>query len=91
MQNFKLKKKVSSWHVYLNVFNHILKELHKFLNMMGAIIIFGKNIFIFSFVIIDWQQSQLGRVHIWEGGRENKMSKDECESFYNQTRMCHLT
>jgi hypothetical protein len=33
---------------------HILKELHKFLHMMGAMIIFGENIFIFSFVIIDW-------------------------------------
>jgi hypothetical protein len=33
---------------------HILKELHEFLHMMGAIIIFGENVFIFNFVIIDW-------------------------------------
>jgi hypothetical protein len=70
---------------------HISKELHEFLQMMGAIIIFGENIFIFSFVIIDWWQSQLGWVHIWGGGRENKMSKDKHESFYNQFRMNHLT
>jgi hypothetical protein len=30
---------------------HILKELDTFLPMMGAIIIFGENIFIFSFVV----------------------------------------
>jgi hypothetical protein len=33
---------------------HILKELHEFLHLMGAIIIFKENIFIFNFVIIDW-------------------------------------
>ncbi len=36
---------------------HILKELHEFSDMMGAIIVFGENIFIFSFAIIDWWQS----------------------------------
>jgi len=46
---------------------------------MGAITIFEKNIFIFNFVLMDWWQSQLSWVHNWEGGRENKMSKDECE------------
>ncbi len=30
---------------------HILKELRKFLLMMGAITIFGENIFIFSSVV----------------------------------------
>jgi hypothetical protein len=31
-------------------------------------------------------------VHIWRDGQKtNKMSKDECESFYNQIRMNHLT
>ncbi len=24
-------------------------------------------------------------MHIWEGGRKNKMSKNECELFYNQS------
>jgi hypothetical protein len=33
---------------------HILKELHEFLHIMGAIIIFRENISIFSFVIIHW-------------------------------------
>jgi hypothetical protein len=51
-----------------------------FLRMMGAITIFVGNIFIFSFVVMDWSQSQLGWVHIWGGGREKKLSKDECES-----------
>jgi len=32
-----------------------------------------------------------GWVHIWEGGIENKLSKDECEFFYNQIRMNNLT
>jgi hypothetical protein len=70
---------------------HILKELHEFLWVMGAITIFEKCIFIFSFVVMDWSQNQLGWVHIWGGGGENKMLKDECESFYNQIRMNHLT
>jgi len=26
--------------------------------MMGAITIFGESIFVFSFVVMDWQQSQ---------------------------------
>jgi hypothetical protein len=33
---------------------HILKELHEFLRVMGAITIFEKCIFIFSFVVMDW-------------------------------------
>jgi hypothetical protein len=70
---------------------HILKELHEFLRVMGAITIFEKCIFIFSFVVMDWWQSQLGWVHIWEGNEENKMLKDECKYFYNQIRMNHLT
>jgi hypothetical protein len=49
--------------------------------MIGAITVFGKNILIFTFVVMDWWQSQLGWVHIWGGDRENKMSKDECEFF----------
>jgi len=32
---------------------HILKKLHEVLPMMGAIIIFKENIFIFSFVVMD--------------------------------------
>jgi hypothetical protein len=33
---------------------HILKELHDFLHMMGVTTIFGKSIFIFSFLVMDW-------------------------------------
>jgi hypothetical protein len=58
---------------------------------MGAIAIFEESIFIFSFVVMDWWQSQLSWVNNGEGGKENKMSKDECESCYNQIRMNHLT
>jgi len=50
---------------------------------MGDIIIFRESIFIFSFVIVDLWQSQLGWVHIWKDDWKNKMSKDECEYFYN--------
>jgi hypothetical protein len=57
VQNFKPKRKEDlSWHVYLNVFNHIAtfkNKLYKFLHMMGAITIF-ENIFKFSFVVTDW-------------------------------------
>jgi hypothetical protein len=83
VQNFKPKRKKEkdiSWHMYMNVFNHIvtlLKELHEFLCTIDAINIFGKNSLIFSFVSygigdkVTW-----GRVHIWGGGRENKTSKE---------------
>jgi hypothetical protein len=55
--------------------------------MIGAITIFGENSFIISFVgLVAW-----GGVHIWGRGRENKMSKDECKSFYKQIKMNHLT
>jgi hypothetical protein len=55
--------------------------------MIGATTIFRENSFIFSFVgLVIW-----GWAHIWGGGRENKMSKDECETFYKQIRMNHLT
>jgi hypothetical protein len=80
--------------VYLNDFQshcHIVKELYEFLHTMSAISIFEENIFIFSFVVMDWWQSQLNWVHNCEGGKENKMSRDECEFFYNQIRMNHLT
>jgi hypothetical protein len=60
----KKKKKDSSFVTcvleYFQSHCHILKELHEFLWMMGAIIIFGESIFIFSFVIMDSWQSQLG-------------------------------
>jgi hypothetical protein len=93
-ENFQTKKKKTCHDMCIWMFSITLshlKELHEFLHMMGAIIIFGKNIFKFSFVIIDWWQSQLNWVHIWKGGKENKMSKDECKYFYNQIRMNHLT
>jgi hypothetical protein len=42
---------------------------------------FWRKYFYIWFVAMNWWQSQLGWVHIWGGGRENKMSKDECEFF----------
>jgi hypothetical protein len=33
----------------------------------------------------------LGLVRIWKGGGENKMSKDECETFSKEIRMNHFT
>jgi hypothetical protein len=63
--------------------HHILKELHEyFLHMMGAIIISEKSSFMFYFVCYGLMTKSLGGwVHILGGGRENKMSKDECEFF----------
>jgi hypothetical protein len=86
VQNFKSKKENLSWHGYLNVFKHILKELHEFLSMMGAIIMFGKRSFISNFVGYGLVTVTWGRVHIWGGVRENKMSKDECELFTTKLR-----
>ncbi len=75
--------------MYLNVFNHIVtfQKNHELFCMIGAITIFRDNSFIFSFVgLVIW-----GWVHIWGRGRENKMLEDECETFYKQIRMNHLT
>jgi hypothetical protein len=55
--------------------------------MIGAITIFGKNSFIFNFVSL----VKGGWVHIWRDNRENKMSKNDCESFYIQIKMNNLT
>jgi hypothetical protein len=33
---------------------HILKELHEFLHMVSAIIVFRESVFIFSFLVMDW-------------------------------------
>ncbi len=56
VDNFKPKKKRLITACVFECFQshcHILKELHNFLPMMGAIIIFGESIFIFSFVIMN--------------------------------------
>jgi hypothetical protein len=45
VQNFKPQKKDLLWHVYLNVFNHIViyfLKIHKFFYIMSALAIFGK-------------------------------------------------
>jgi hypothetical protein len=61
---------------------HILKEFHEFLCMMGVITTSGKNSFKFNFVGYELVTKSLGGwVHIWGGGRENKMSKYWCEFF----------
>jgi hypothetical protein len=44
MQNFKPKKKKFHHDIYISMISITLKELHEFLHMMGAIIIFGENI-----------------------------------------------
>jgi hypothetical protein len=76
--------------VYFNLFNHIDTFQKNYMNvlcMMGAITIFRESSFMFSLVsLITW-----GWVHIWGDNKENKMSKDERESFYNQIKMNHLT
>jgi hypothetical protein len=58
---------------------------------MGTLIIFREGSFIFSFLGL-WISDKViwGWVHIWRGDGQNKMLKDECESFYNQIRMNNL-
>jgi hypothetical protein len=90
------KKKELSWHMYLNVFNHIVtfwKNYTIFLCMMGAIIILGKNSFKFSFVGYALMTKSLGLRCTFEevAKKKKKMSKDEYEYFYNQIRMNNLT
>jgi len=59
---------------------------------MGAITIVGESSFMFSFVSYGLVTKSLGvGCNIWGGGTENKLSKDDCEYFYNQIRMNHLT
>jgi len=75
LQNFKTKKKKKTCHdmciwMFSITLLHFERMTWIFASMIGAIIIFGENNFIFSLVIIDWWQSQLGK--------ENKMPKDEC-------------
>jgi len=89
------QEKDLSWHVYLNVFSitlsHILKELHEFLCMMGALnhFFFWVKIVLYLVLwVMDWCKSLgAGWVHIWRGWERNKVSKEKCESFYNQIRM----
>ncbi len=56
-------------------FKYILKELHEFLYMMGAIIIFGEKSFIFSFVGYGLVRKSLGATCTFEEVAE----KTECE------------
>jgi hypothetical protein len=55
--------------------------------MMSAITIFGKSSFIFNFVGYELVIKLLEVGCIFEKGRENKMSKDDCEFFSNQIRV----
>jgi hypothetical protein len=73
------------------MFCHVLKELHEFLVMMGAITIFGESSFMFSLGGYGLLTKSLGAGCTFDKLTKNKMSKDECESFYNQIRMNHLT
>jgi len=60
--------------------------------MMGVLSIFGEGNFIFSFVGYGLVTKSLGvGCTIEEVAKEKKMSKDECESFYNQIKKNHFT
>jgi hypothetical protein len=70
MQNFKPKKKKKKKNLVMAcVFEcfqshcHILKELYKFLHMMGAITICEENIFISSFGLVT-KSVGLGAAHL---------------------------
>ncbi len=65
----------------------ILKELHEFLYMIVAMIIFGENNFIFSFVGYGLVTKSLAAGCTFEKVAE----KTKCEYFYNQIRMNHPT
>jgi hypothetical protein len=69
-----------------------LKELHEFLCMMGGplTIFLVKIVSYLVLWVIDWCKSLGVGCTFEEVGRESKMSKDECESFYNQIRMNNL-
>jgi len=78
LSKFSNQKKMWRFSITLSHF----EEFHEFLYMMGAITISGKNSFIFNFVGYELVTKSLGGlVHIWGGGRENKMSKYGCELF----------
>ncbi len=60
--------------------------------MMNGITIFGESSFIFTFMSYYFDDKvALGLVRIWKGWGENKMSKDECETFSKEIRMNHFT
>ncbi len=70
---------------------HILKELHNFLPMMGAIIIFEESVFIFSFVIMNLITKSVGlSAHLRRWQRKQNV-KRWMWVFYNQIRINHLT
>jgi len=51
---------------------------------MDVLTIFGKGCFIFSFVHYGLVTKSLGARCTFEEVAKKKMSKDECDSFYNQ-------
>ncbi len=88
MQNFKPKKKLIMTCVFecFQSHCHILKDLHESLCMMGTIIIFGENGFIFNFLgLVTW-----GWVHIQGGVEKIKCQKINVIFFYKQIRMNRL-
>jgi hypothetical protein len=58
--------------------------IYEFLHMKDALTIFGKGSFIFSFVHYGLVTKSLGARCTFEEVAKEKMSKDECDSFYNQ-------
>jgi hypothetical protein len=57
--------------------------------MLGALAIFGEGSFIFLWIAFMTKSLEAGCT--FEEVVEKKMSKDECESFYNQIRISHFT
>ncbi len=79
------KKRITSQTCVFECFQshcHILKKLHEFLHMMGAITIFGQNNLIFNILDYGLLIKSLGAwVHIHGGEKENKLLRLECEIF----------
>ncbi len=61
-----------------------MKYIYEFLHMMDALTIFGKGSFIFCFVHYGLVIKSFGARCTFEEVAKKKMSKDECDSFYNQ-------
>jgi hypothetical protein len=92
VQNSKKKKTCCDRCIWMSsiTLSHFERITFFFLCIMGTLNYFLRISYLVLWVM-DWWQSQLGLVCIRRGGREYKMSKNECESFYNQIKMNHLT
>jgi hypothetical protein len=94
--NFQTQKQKTHCDMYiLNVFNYIVKFWKNIwiFALLGVVTIFGEGSFMFNFVGYGLVTKSFGAGCTFENVINFffKKSKDECESFYNQINMNHLT